>query len=256
MDVTLITGSEGYIGSNLKVYMDSLELKYQRYDKLIGLNVLDLDSLFDYTSYCNNMIHLAGIAGVKACEENPTEAYKNNELATNIIAEICNFWKIQPIFTSSFAAKKPRSIYGLNKEAAEKAILDVGGVVLRLANVYGGIGFNSKNTLIKQLYHAKWKKRKIMLNGDGSQTRSFIHVYDVCRAIVIAMNAPSGIYEVSTDKVHSVLEVAKMFNVKYGFNKDADVGVENVEVDKSKWLPTWKPEIKLETGINSLRKRG
>ncbi len=111
----------------------------------------------------------------------------------------------------------PVSTYGASKLAGEAMIsaychmFEMKGFVFRFANVVGsrqthGVGFDFIRNLV-----AENGRLKIM--GDGSQSKSYIHVDDVIAAIEVAETTSDGlfnVFNVSTRDHVSVREIADM----------------------------------------------
>jgi len=103
----------------------------------------------------------------------------------------------QPIPESQYPS--PTSPYGASKLAAEIAIAHqvrtgvVGSVVLRAFNVAGAVGAHrdpdESRIIPKALAVAAGRARHVHVNGDGSAEREFVHVDDLARAYVAALEA-------------------------------------------------------------------
>jgi len=102
----------------------------------------------------------------------------------------------------------PMSCYGASKLAAEaicEAFNNLGleTVVLRLFNVYGETGSHS-------VVDAFAKGCSKVITGSGQQTRDFVHVLDVVRALRGAYYWDAGIYNIGTGVETSILDLWKM----------------------------------------------
>lgn len=125
--------------------------------------------------------------------------------------------------------KRPNlaSVYALTKYVQECLTLNVcaaygmEGVALRLFNVYGpGQALSNPYTGVLAIFASR------LLNGrpplvfeDGHQRRDFVHVSDVARAFVAALDAPAavgGVYNVGSGKDRSVLQVAQALAAAMG----------------------------------------
>lgn len=114
---------------------------------------------------------------------------------------------------------EPISPYGIAKLAAEKYCLQITaelGIdcnVLRYFNTYGpGQTFTPYVGVITIFIRNLLEGRQPAIFGDGEQRRDFIHVDDVVRANLLAMNAPvpRGVFNVGTGKATSVNEIAAL----------------------------------------------
>jgi UDP-glucose 4-epimerase len=118
-------------------------------------------------------------------------------------------------FQESYGPCQPISTYGASKLACEGLIsaychmFDCFGRAFRFANVVGprqthGVGYD----FVRRL---KNDPSRLPILGDGSQSKSYIHVEDVLQAIAIASSASDRrfeIYNVATDDYITVKEIA------------------------------------------------
>lgn len=85
-------------------------------------------------------------------------------------------------------------------------------IITRGNNVYGPRQYPEK--LIPRFIQLLRDDRKLTIQGDGSNLRSFIHVSDVCRAfdVIIKHGSVGEIYNIGSNEEneYSVLDVAKM----------------------------------------------
>ncbi|MGH3823741.1 MAG: NAD-dependent epimerase/dehydratase family protein [Pseudonocardiaceae bacterium] len=103
----------------------------------------------------------------------------------------------QPI--SETAAVAPSSLYAISKLAADQAAADlaatgaIGAISLRAFNVAGALpGHPDRDTtrLIPQLLAVQQGQApELVINGDGSAVRDFVHVADMATAFVLALHA-------------------------------------------------------------------
>ena len=86
-------------------------------------------------------------------------------------------------------------------------------VCLRFFNVYGPyqkIG-GSYSAAIPSFIHSAINDKEIQVYGDGGQTRDFIHVSDVCAAIISSLSTPLSsfsVINVGSGNGISILEIA------------------------------------------------
>ena len=259
----LLSGSEGYIGQNIREYFKDREgYSIKGIDSRMGLEAQE------YTDFVKDgihgIIHLAATSGIVPCERAPQEAVVNNFWTCQNMFESSLIHDIPCVFTSSQAAKDPMSsMYALTKytsEVAANIFLDKGAdiKVLRLTNVYGGYGYlRKKKTVVQKFAMATKSGESKIINGDGAQVRDLIHIEDVCRAIHLALE--SGIVDIPLDIGTgigtSMLDLAKMFGGSFTFNTDSDtIGLEsniaNIE-DAKKYL-SFEAVRKVEDYVKSL----
>jgi UDP-glucose 4-epimerase len=111
----------------------------------------------------------------------------------------------------------PISTYGASKLAGEALItsychmFDLTGRVFRFGNVVGqrqthGVGFDFLRQLLKD-------PRKLNILGDGTQSKSYVHVSDVVSAVLLAADKSPGrfaAYNVATGDYITVTEIAEL----------------------------------------------
>lgn len=111
----------------------------------------------------------------------------------------------------------PISTYGASKLAGEALItaychmFDLTGRVFRFGNVVGprqthGVGFDFLRQLLKNPH-------KLRILGDGTQSKSYIHVRDVVNAVLMAAERSTGCfaaYNVATGDYITVTEIARL----------------------------------------------
>jgi dTDP-L-rhamnose 4-epimerase len=102
--------------------------------------------------------------------------------------------------TAEDAKVSPASIYAVTKLAQENLVCVAGGalglpaIILRFQNVYGeGQSLKNPYTGILSIFSNKLRQGKpIRLYEDGKESRDFIHVQDVARAVFLAATLSGG----------------------------------------------------------------
>lgn len=219
----LITGDLGYIGINLALFLKKKDVKIVGIDKKVQKSVETITE--KQLKDIDFVVHLAAISGIKLCEENKTQAIENNVCGSFKLFRLCNYMKIPLIFASSQAAKKARNTYAFTKFLCEERLKEyveqnkINFKSFRFANVYGGLGYlEKKNTVISRFI----KEDPIIINGNGKQTRDFIHVDDICEAIWLGINNSKIVSEpldIGTGISTSILDIAKLTKKKFTFNE-------------------------------------
>jgi UDP-glucose 4-epimerase len=117
----------------------------------------------------------------------------------------------------------PVSTYGASKLAGEglissyAAMFGLSGCAFRFGNVVGprqthGVGFDFARALLRAIAAGE-QPIALRVLGDGSQSKSYIHVYDVVRAVLTAhagTAAPFAAYNVATGDYITVREIAAL----------------------------------------------
>lgn len=101
---------------------------------------------------------------------------------------------------------EPNGIYAETKAAAEKVVLaERGGVVLRLAAVYGSRMKGNFPRLAKAI-----KKGRFVFIGDGNNRRTLIHEKDVVKAAILCAESEKAngeIYNVTDGEIYTLREI-------------------------------------------------
>lgn len=238
----LITGGCGFIGINLVdflrregdydiVVLDDLSLGRREYlepyrVKFIGGNICDLNVVNEAITGVSAIVHLAADTRVVDSIKNPRFNFEVNVVGTfNLIEAARNVGIEQFVFASTGGAivgqvdppvheeipPRPISPYGASKLAAEGYLSSFFGAygmktsALRFSNVYGPRSYH-KGSVVAQFFKNILAGKDILVYGDGTQTRDFIYVDDVCRAIVLALSGNQGgqIYQLGSGTATSV----------------------------------------------------
>lgn len=195
-----ITGIAGFIGSHLaKAFKaqghsvtgcDNLSFGVAKNLEGEGIEWTNRDVLFLHKTAIDwfdpdVVIHLAAVS----CSRHPNEAliWKNNLWATGHLLSQAR--KRRLLFASTCLATKPESgAYADSKRACEQILRPEGVGILRLANVYGPKqrDWGTEPSAMAAWRRAEQEHYPIRIDGDGTQTRDFIHVDDVVRAFMLA----------------------------------------------------------------------
>lgn len=155
--------------------------------------------------------HLAGLTKVRESRTAPLDYWRTNLSGTLaildstsagrlVLASTCTVYgeqAEQPI--SETAAVAPSSPYATSKFAADQAAADlaatgaIGAISLRAFNVAGALpGHPDRDTtrLIPRLLAVQQgRTSELVVNGDGTAVRDFVHVTDMATAFVLALYA-------------------------------------------------------------------
>lgn len=158
------------------------------------------------------IVHLAGIVGFPACQAVGRQvAWHYNVKATELVfQQACDLQAERLVFSSTYSnyglapdgnpvteesPLNPQSLYAETKIAAEQYLLSqkesrTAPVVLRLATLYGISPRTRFDLIVNQFVLDAFTKRHLLIYQRG-YSRSFLHVRDSVRGIILALDAPA-----------------------------------------------------------------
>lgn len=199
------------------------------------------------------VFHAAAYKHVWLMEQNPDEAYKNNVLGTNHVAEACLTYGVDRfVLISSDKAVKPTSVMGISKRQAERLILHLQGKgkTKFMATRFGNV-MNSRGSVIPLF------KRQIARGGpitvtDPRVVRFFMTIPEAVQLVIRAalmgkggeifvldMGEPIKIVDLAKELVHlSGLELGKDIQIKFTGLKPGEKLAEELFFPGEELLPT------------------
>ena len=179
---------------------------------------------------------------------------------------------VEPIPTPEEKPLFPTSIYAISKMDQELMCLTIGQayglpvVALRYFNAYGPRqSLSNPYTGVAAIFSSR------LLNGrpptifeDGQQTRDFIHVTDVARANVLALEserANGEVLNIGTGRPTSILEVAHTLAQRLGVDIEPDIVGEYragdirhcyADISKARELLGFDARVRFEEGMGEL----
>ena len=186
-----------------------------------------------HTSMKNHdiVIHLAAKINIPDSIINPESTFDTNVKGTQNVLDALlsnNISKIVSLSSAAvyldtiskiaeFSKTIPSSPYGASKLEMEKKInhftvqYKIQSIILRLFNVYGSEQSIEYAGVITQFREKINQNLPLIIYGDGSAMRDFIHVNDVVIAIILAMNSSeSNTYNIASGTSTSIVDLAKI----------------------------------------------
>jgi UDP-glucose 4-epimerase len=161
-------------------------------------------------------------------------------------------------------APLPISPYGASKLAGEAYCLayhgswGLGTVVLRFGNVYGPFSAH-KNSVVARFFKDITALGRITVDGDGRQTRDFIYVGDLCRAVLLALRSDTAgeVFQIATGVETSIHDLALLVQevvgrdvgLQYGPARQGDIWKNYSAIAKAREMLAWDPEVELRAGL-------
>ena len=135
-------------------------------------------------------------------------------------------------------------------------------VNLRYFNPYGPRSFNPKNkfnaysSVVGIFMNKKENNESLLVTGDGTQRRDFIHVHDLAQAnykAAIYQGKLNTAFNIGYGSTLSVLELAKMISPKFEFipKREGESDITFADISKAKKILDWEPEFTLENYIKT-----
>jgi GDP-L-fucose synthase len=210
-----------------------------------------------------------------------SNAFKTNTSKLIFLGSSCIYPKFaeQPLKEESILTgelEKTNEAYALAKISGVKLIeslrkqYGVNYISLMPTNLYGpndNYDLNSSHVLpalIKKFHHAKQNNiSEVTLWGSGKPLREFLHVDDLAKAILFAIenNLDESIYNVGSGEELSINELALLIQKIVGhkgkiiFDKIKPDGTPRKLLDSSKIIKKgWKSNINIKEGIENLYK--
>jgi UDP-glucose 4-epimerase len=294
IEKVLITGGCGFIGANLVRFLkERTKWSVRVLDDLRGgtgaglvdgLAELVLGDASDQETARRSLegvdavVHLAAQTGVIPSLKNPELDFSGNVAATFSILESCRRVGVERfVFASSGAVlgnaepplhegllPRPLSPYGAGKLAGEAYCCAYAGsfgmrtAVLRFANVYGP--FSSHKRSAVPIFIARCLAGEpLEIFGDGSQTRDFIYVEDVCEGIfraLVAEGTAGEVFQLGTGVETSVCELADTIHELLGGSevvfrpaRSGEVSRSQVDVSKARSMLSFEATVGLREGV-------
>jgi len=263
-------------------------------DVVIG-DVLDRKALISACEGIDAVIHLAAKKAVGESVDNPLKYYENNVGGTLNLLAAMSLKGVKKIVFSSTAAvyapseklsiteddlTEPLSPYGQTKLLSEKLISAVAraeglsSISLRYFNVVGALrdefADNSKDNLVPKVFAALKAGKNPEIYGsdyptkDGSCIRDYIHISDLAKAHLVALekvfttnvdevyNVGSGTGYSVTEMINQIAEsIGKAITPTLSPRRPGDTAQLIASIAKIERDLGWKPERSLKEMIDS-----
>ena len=293
-----ITGGAGFIGIHLCKKLLELNHDVTVYDNfsnsleenfisiikqkvtLISGDILDYSKLVTSMKNHNIVIHLAAKISVPESIKNPKLTFDVNVNGTQNVLNACLQNDITKIIAASTAAVyqntstkiildeaspvEPQSPYGESKLEMENKIIDFASIhnidatILRLFNVFG-IGQSLEYAgVITKFKENIQNNFSLVIFGDGTVTRDFVHVDDIVDAIILATShSKNSIYNIASGTSTSISNLAetmiaisgKDIEIIYQPSRSGDIMFSATDISLAKETLKFIPKISLKRGL-------
>ncbi|MFD0982090.1 NAD-dependent epimerase/dehydratase family protein [Tropicimonas aquimaris] len=294
----LVTGGCGFIGAALcrllreagaeVVVLDDLSsgdpTRLPSDVRLIRGDICDRVAVDRALEGATGVFHLAAVASVELCARNPEATRRTNLHGTAALLDAAG--DLPFVFTSSAAVYgeqaalpidetatlAPMSSYATDKLGSEQhlqvAAMERGArcIALRPFNIFGpGQAPRSPYTgVLTRFVESASSGLSLSVNGDGGQTRDFVHVSDVARALrgsmEMACRAEPGHFaaiNICSGKGISILELARLVNrlansrapISFGPARPGDIRHSTGDPTRAEKAIGFRVEMPFEAGI-------
>jgi len=296
-----ITGGAGFIGIHLCKKLLELNHDVTVYDNfsnslqenfisainqkvtLIFGDILDYSKLVTSMKNHDVVIHLAAKISVPESIKNPQLTFDVNVNGTQNVLKACLKNDITKIIAASTAAVyqntsrkiildetspvEPQSPYGQSKLEMENKIIDFASIhnidvtILRFFNVFG-IGQSLEYAgVITKFKENIQNNSSLIIFGDGTVTRDFVHVDDIVDAIILTIshsknpiyNIASGISTSISNLAETMISISgKDIEIIYQPSRSGDILFSAADISLAKENLKFNPKIFLKNGLEQL----
>lgn len=275
----LVTGGHGFIGRNVVNLSGG-----KSFDLKSGLDIREKSALCESIEHGQGIFHLAAKISVPESFEKEKEYFETNVIGLKNLVEVAKEKNNKIVFSSSAAVYgntsfmvneeskvEPLSPYASNKLEGENILKESGlkAVCLRYFNVYGPLQSSAYAGVITNFINKAEKGEDLIIFGDGNQVRDFVHVEDVARANLLAMeyleNSKKSfdIFNIGSGSEMTIKELAQMIigltksksKIIYKEPRVGDIIYSRADISKAKKILGFKPSISLEDGLEDLIKK-
>lgn len=261
----LILGSEGQIGKSVCNFLKTKQIDFIEWDIEKDKNHdlrINKNELLNILNQCDFVYYFASdVGGAKYLEKNQNnfEFIKNNIDIMSLTFSSLKESNKPFIFTSSQMAELHHSTYGLLKMIGEKMCEDIGGLVVRLWNVYGHEKNEEKSHVITDFIKMAKFKNTIEMRTDGEESRQFLFAEDCAECLLNLTNQYDKLdkkqnYHITSFEWTTVKNVASIISditncsVIIGDKKDK-TQMNAMNPPDNYILNFWKPKTSLKQGI-------
>jgi UDP-glucose 4-epimerase len=256
--------------------------------QLIVGDILDETLVLQTLKDVDVVVHLAANTGVGPSVEDPRSDCLTNVIGTFNLLEAARSAQVKRlVFASSGApvgeanppiheelAPHPVSPYGASKLAGEGycsayyRTFGLEAVALRFGNVYGP-GSTHKGSVVAKFIRQAFAGETLEIYGDGTQTRDFVYVDDLIKAIWQAATVPGvggEVFQIATNRettLHELTELlveelgnagVKDVLVRHASSRLGDVQHNFSDTTKALNVLDWQAKTSLKNGVrNTIR---
>lgn len=292
----LVTGGAGFIGGHIAARLaDDVDLRILdnfssgRRERVPGTatviegDIRDPDDVDEAMAGVDVVFHEAAMVSVPASVDNPMECHdingtgsvnvleaaRRNDSRVVIASSAAIYGQPESVPVSETDSTNPTSPYGLEKLLADQyariyaAEYGLASIALRYFNVYGpGQQGGQYAGVIKTFLEQARTGDPITVEGDGKQTRDFVHVDDIVDANLLAATTDTTetAFNIGTGQSVTIKELAESVRSVVGADvpivhtdpRANDIEHSEADISRARASLGYEPTISISDGLESI----
>jgi len=283
----LVTGSAGFVGQHLVRHLEEEGIEVQGFNLRNGQDILDYELVRNTLDIFrpNYIFHLAGQAFVPESFTNPTRAFDVNTQGSLNVLEAARQLQIKTKIhlcgtseeyggamngkgvVDELTLPEPSSPYAVSKMAMDylgRVYAKGYGMEIVVTRAFNHAGpgrgeMYAESSFAKQIVEVEMGKRDVVRYGNLNTVRNYTDVRDIVRAYRLAIDLPSGVYNVCSENSVTMQQLMDILvdnakvkvktEVDEALFRPGDFSFKEPSCEKLTKLTGWKPEIELATTL-------
>ena len=296
----LVTGGAGFVGATLVRRLAASGYQVRVLDnlstgdaahlagvpaELVKGDIRDAGTLDDAVAGCDAIIHLAAAGSVVGSVADPAGNFEVNVVGTFRVLDAARRGGVRRVVQASTGGAligdaappvderslpKPLSPYGASKLAGEgyahafAKTYGIETVAVRFGNVYGP-WCGRKRGVLNAFFSALHDGRPLVIYGDGTASRDYVHVSDIAAALQLALESRvvtgATVLHAASGVETTITELARLCRlaagrpahpVEYRPARPGEVGRNFARYDLARELLGYHPTVPIAEGIPQL----
>lgn len=290
----LVTGGAGFVGTNLVPLLQAAGHRVRVLDsetlgrrehlddfdgEFVKGDIRDPDALYDALSGIDAVIHLAADTRVVDSIADPLYNFDVNVVGSFRLLQSMRARHVDRLINASTGGAiigdveppvheglvpQPIAPYGASKLAVEgfcsawSGSYGLRSLSLRFANVYGPRSYH-KGSVVASFFKRILRGRPLVVYGDGTQTRDFVYVDDLCSGIVRALDCDvssviqlgSGVPVSVNELIGAIREVVAPLpvRVEYRDSRQGEIARTWCDITRARDVLGFRPDTALAEGL-------